>query len=180
MLNRDGRRWLEGLGMEMLKKIGIQPGHHVLDFGCGSGFYAIPAAMLVGDEGKVIALDKNRRKLKVAAQRAWTRGLTNMDIVQTTGDLTLPFPDATMDVVLLYDVLHSDFFDDGGREQLLAEIRRVLKPEGVLSIYPRHMSRGQAITVATTAGFRLVQQLETMLHHGHNIVTDTVFMFTLH
>ena len=38
-----------------LKRIGIQAGVNVLDFGAGSGSYSIPAAQLVGPTGKVYA-----------------------------------------------------------------------------------------------------------------------------
>ena len=43
---------------QVLFEIGIRKGHVVLDHGCGSGTYTIPAAKLVGDEGKVYALDE--------------------------------------------------------------------------------------------------------------------------
>ena len=41
----------------ILKEVGIKPGFHVLDYGCGPGGYIIAAAELVGKSGKIYALD---------------------------------------------------------------------------------------------------------------------------
>ena len=43
--------------MNILKEVGIKPGFHVLDYGCGPGCYIIPLAELVGKSGKIYALD---------------------------------------------------------------------------------------------------------------------------
>ena len=41
----------------ILEQVGIKPGFHVLDYGCGPGSYLIPLAELVGMSGKIYALD---------------------------------------------------------------------------------------------------------------------------
>jgi ubiquinone/menaquinone biosynthesis C-methylase UbiE len=38
--------------IKILEQINIQPGSYVLDYGCGSGSYSIPAAHLVGNNKK--------------------------------------------------------------------------------------------------------------------------------
>ena len=43
--------------MNILKEVGIKPGFHVLDYGCGPGGYIVPLAELVGKSGKIYALD---------------------------------------------------------------------------------------------------------------------------
>jgi ubiquinone/menaquinone biosynthesis C-methylase UbiE len=40
-----------------LSTAGLKPGRNVLEVGCGPGFFTIPAAKIVGDEGFVYALD---------------------------------------------------------------------------------------------------------------------------
>ena len=40
---------------DILSEIGIKPGFHILDYGCGLGSYSIPAADMVGSSGKVYA-----------------------------------------------------------------------------------------------------------------------------
>lgn len=50
------RRWLMN-PMKTLQGAGIQPGQTVLEVGCGTGFFTIPAAQLIGDQGCLVAMD---------------------------------------------------------------------------------------------------------------------------
>jgi len=40
----DVKEWLNGKAEVFLKDIGIKKGDVILDFGCGTGYYTIPAA----------------------------------------------------------------------------------------------------------------------------------------
>jgi ubiquinone/menaquinone biosynthesis C-methylase UbiE len=137
------RKWLEKDGEEFLRKVGIRGGQIVLDFGCGSGNYAIPAARIVGRDGRVYALDKKRRGiwpgegLDKLTQRARSRGLQNIVRMKTSGELKIALEGESVDVVLLYDVLHSYYFPKANdRRRLLREVYRILKPDGFISFYP--------------------------------------------
>ncbi len=55
----------------------IRPGMQVLDFGAGMGFYTIPAARLVGENGRVTAADVQPRMLAALARRAARAGLAS-------------------------------------------------------------------------------------------------------
>ena len=72
------KRWLDSHASEVLAEIGVRKKQVVLDFGCGSGTYTIPAAKLVGDGGKVYALDINRKALDRIEERAKKEGLMNI------------------------------------------------------------------------------------------------------
>ncbi len=50
------RRWLMN-PVKTLQSAEIQPGQAVLEVGCGTGFFTIPAAQMIGDEGCLIAMD---------------------------------------------------------------------------------------------------------------------------
>ncbi|MCK4308341.1 methyltransferase domain-containing protein, partial [candidate division WOR-3 bacterium] len=76
-METDTERWLKKYGKEFLRDIGIREGQTVLDFGCGSGYYTIPAAKIVGSNGKVYALDKDGEKLKEVAEMAASENLSN-------------------------------------------------------------------------------------------------------
>jgi ubiquinone/menaquinone biosynthesis C-methylase UbiE len=43
----------------ILKEVGIKPGFHVLDYGCGSGSYITAVAELAGKSGKIYASQQN-------------------------------------------------------------------------------------------------------------------------
>lgn len=133
----DREKWLEEDGVEFLRRIGIKKGQAVLDFGCGSGNYTIPAAKIVGEEGTVYALDKNKRALDELMRRVEVKELGNIRRMETSGQLKIGLEEESIDVVLLYDVLHPYYFpraEDRGR--ILHEVHRVLKPNGFVSFYP--------------------------------------------
>jgi len=156
----DTRRWLEGDGEAFLKRVGVRKDQNVLDFGCGTGNYAIPAAKIVGEGGKVYALDREDRVLSRARPKAEESRLQNIEIVQTGGEFDTGFEDASMDVVLLYDVLYSHTFPGSAaeRKKLLGEMCRLLKPEGLLSVYPMHGDPEEVKEEAEGQGFRLVEE----------------------
>jgi len=81
--------------------VGIRKGQILLDFGCGSGDYAIPVARIVGQEGKVYALDKDRRDLDKLMERAESEGLENIERMETSGELKIAMEDESFDAVLL-------------------------------------------------------------------------------
>jgi ubiquinone/menaquinone biosynthesis C-methylase UbiE len=142
-MKNNVRKWLEEDGEEFLKRVGLRRGQIVLDFGCGSGNYAIPAARIVGREGKVYALDEKRwgvwpgEGLGELAKRAESRGLGNIVIMKTSGELKIALEAESVDVVLLYDVLHYYYFPQADdRRRLLQEVYRILKPDGSISFYP--------------------------------------------
>ena len=66
-------KWLRGHIEEVLTEIGIEENQRVLDFGCGSGAYAIPAAKLVGKKGRIYALDKSAGALETLKENAENR-----------------------------------------------------------------------------------------------------------
>ena len=126
---------LESQALEVLERIGIRRGQTVLDFGCGSGTYAIPAANIVGEQGRVHALDKDKEALDELMQKAESAGLKNIERMDTSGELGIELTDESVDVVLLFDVFHPFYFpqaDDRGR--LLGEIYRIMKPSAFLSV----------------------------------------------
>lgn len=126
------REWF-GNPRQRLEEAGLERGQAVLDYGCGIGSYAIPAAQIVGDGGVVYALDIHPLAVETVARRADKAGLANVETIRSNRDTGLP--DESLDAVLLYDVLHS--VPDKGA--LLRELYRVLKPGGSLSVVPDHM-----------------------------------------
>jgi ubiquinone/menaquinone biosynthesis C-methylase UbiE len=127
------------LGIKLLERIGIRKGQTVLDFGCGYGAYTIPVAKIVGANGKVYALDKDKEVLDELMQKAGSASLKNIEGVDTSGKLEIGITDESVDVVLLFDVFHSFYFPQAeDRRRLLSEIYRIMKPSALLciSIWP--------------------------------------------
>lgn len=130
-------KWEREQGVNFLKKIGIKTGQTVLDFGTGVGHYCIPAAIVVGETGLIYAVDKEQRELDEVKRKAKQLNLKNIKIMRSSGSVAFIFEDETIDVVLLYDVLH--YLKKIERARLYSEIHRVLKHDGILSVYPKHV-----------------------------------------
>ena len=56
MMESRLRKWLMN-PVKTLQGAGIEPGQTVLEVGCGTGFFTIPAAEMIGDQGCLVAMD---------------------------------------------------------------------------------------------------------------------------
>jgi len=136
--------------MNILKEVGIKPGFHVLDYGCGPGSYIIPLAELVSKSGKIYALDIHPLAIQTVQNIASKRQLTNVETI--CSDCKTGLPDNSVDVILLYDTFH-DLSDPNG---VLEELHRVLKPNQILSFSDHHMKENEIVSKVTNEGlFRL-------------------------
>ncbi len=156
---------LEAHAFEILEKAGIKKGRTILDFGCGSGTYTIPAAKIAGEEGKVYALDKDKKTLDSLMQKAESAGLRSIKRIDASGELKIPLQDESVDIVLLYDVFHSYYFSQvADRKKLLEEVYRVSKPDAFISVWPKHME-SEAKEEIESANFYLEREYSGMLIH---------------
>ncbi|HET6372626.1 MAG TPA: class I SAM-dependent methyltransferase [Candidatus Polarisedimenticolia bacterium] len=86
-------------GERTIERLALRPGENVLDVCCGSGASAIPAAERVGPGGRVLAVDLAERLLGLAASKARSRGLLNLETRK--GDLLdLGLPPESFDAVV--------------------------------------------------------------------------------
>ncbi|HYZ80813.1 MAG TPA: methyltransferase domain-containing protein [Solirubrobacteraceae bacterium] len=109
-----------------LSLLGLAPGAHCLDVGCGAGPELGWLAQEVGPEGSVVGLDRSRQLLDAAAGRH-----DDAVITLVYGDaLALPFPDERFDGVRTDRTLQH--VDDPARA--LSELVRVTRPGGRIVI----------------------------------------------
>lgn len=130
LMGSKARRWLMN-PMKTLQGAGILPGQTVLEVGCGTGFFTIPAAQLIGDEGCLIAMDALADYIKQVAKKAESAGLKNVQVVKRDA-LNTGLGSGTIDTALLFGVLPWPALP---LSRLLPEMHRVLKPEGSLSVW---------------------------------------------
>ncbi|MFC4859353.1 class I SAM-dependent methyltransferase [Actinophytocola glycyrrhizae] len=118
---------LRRIHREMGTLAGLLAGHEVLDVGCGTGNLLrtvgrqYPGAELTG-------LDPDRKALARARRKARRAGI---DVRLDRGFAQeLPYPDGSFDRVFSSLMLHH--LDTASKDELLAEVRRVLRPDGLL------------------------------------------------
>ena len=119
--------WSE-LTREQLAASRLAAGQRVLDLAGGTGDPALAVAAAVGPTGHVVVTDLAPQMLEIARANAVRAGLANLSFAVVDAH-AMPFPDATFDRVTCR--LGVMFFWDC--PQALREIRRVLKPGGIVS-----------------------------------------------
>jgi len=139
--------------MNILKEVGIKPGFHVLDYGCGPGSYIVPVAELLGKSGKIYALDIHPLAIRKVQDIASKKQLANVETILS--DWQTGLANSSLDAVLLYDAFHhlSD------TDVVLKELHRVLKRDGILSFSDHHMRENEIVSEVTNSGlFRLLRK----------------------
>jgi demethylmenaquinone methyltransferase/2-methoxy-6-polyprenyl-1,4-benzoquinol methylase len=114
-----------------LRGADIQPGQTVLEVGCGTGFFTLPAAKLIGDEGCLVAMDALSDFVEQVLKKVKSADLKNVRVVKRDA-LNTGLSAATIDTALLFGVLPWPALP---LNRLLPEMHRVLKPEGRLAVW---------------------------------------------
>jgi ubiquinone/menaquinone biosynthesis C-methylase UbiE len=117
----------------VFNQLALKLGDWFLDLGSGPGDYSLRAAKLVGEKGRVFALDKWEQAFQQASERAREMGYAQIKPVLTDLNQALPLNDRSIDLCLMSTVLHS-FARPKFGHKVFAEIKRVLKPQGRLAI----------------------------------------------
>jgi len=143
---------------DVIKSSGIQSGQRVLEIGCGSGGFTTFVARVVGPTGHVEALDiqsgmltQLERKLALPENQ----DIQNITLHQASA-YELPFEDGVLDLVYLITVLP----EIPDQSRALAEIKRVLKPGGILAVSellldPDYPLKGTTARRGEKAGFQV-------------------------
>ena len=117
---------------------GIKEGFTVIDYGCGPGGYLKRVSRLIGETGKVYAVDIHELAIKSVKKKIEKYNLKNVEPVLADG-YTCDIDDHTADMIYAVDMFHMI------REQIpfLKELHRLLKKNGVLIIDDGHQSRNE-------------------------------------
>jgi ubiquinone/menaquinone biosynthesis C-methylase UbiE len=107
-----GASWLERPEREeeenpkrIIESLKIQPGQTVVDLGAGSGYYTFRMLPLVGEKGKIVAVDVQKEMLTIIRNRMKKEKVSNIDLV--LGEEKDPkLPPNSVDLILMVDVYH--------------------------------------------------------------------------
>ncbi len=108
---------------------GVKEGETVLDLGSGAGIDCFIASKKVGPSGKVIGLDMTPAMLEAARRNAKEGGYTNVEFRKGDAE-DMPIESGSVDWVISNCVINLA----PDKQKVFAEINRVLKPGGRISI----------------------------------------------
>ncbi|MGB2762553.1 MAG: class I SAM-dependent methyltransferase [Minisyncoccales bacterium] len=110
---------------QIIKNLRLRKDMVAVDFGCGSGSWALPLAERLED-GKVIAIDVLEEPLSALQGKAKAKNLDNVEIILADIERSSKLEDEIADFVLMTDLL----FEVDDVNAVLKEGKRVLKKEG--------------------------------------------------
>jgi ubiquinone/menaquinone biosynthesis C-methylase UbiE len=115
---------------------GIRQGMTVVDYGCGPGRYTIRFSKLVGETGRVYAVDIHPLAVEAVRRKIAEYQLQNVVPMLASG-YDSPIPDHTADVVCALDM----FFAIQMPAEFLGELKRITRQDGMLIIDDGHQPR---------------------------------------
>jgi ubiquinone/menaquinone biosynthesis C-methylase UbiE len=120
---------------KMIEAIGLKPGTRIADVGSGPGYFTIKFARLVGDSGKVFAIDTVKEHLDYVSASAAKNGLKNIQLVQTS-DHSIGMGEEKVDVAWMCSLYHIVYvtFNEKAKDEFVESIKKALNPGGTLYV----------------------------------------------
>ncbi|MBP6948893.1 MAG: methyltransferase domain-containing protein [Candidatus Pacebacteria bacterium] len=122
----------------LVRELYLKPGDRVADIGCGTGAYTIALAEEVGEMGQVYAVDVHREALHTLIGTLEKRNIQNVEMLWADAEEYIPIDGFSLDAVVVSNVL----FQVSNIHSLLANVLKILKPEGQLLIVEWSDSHG--------------------------------------
>lgn len=150
----------------------VRPGDVVLDLGCGPGFFTVPLAEMVGERGRVIAVDLQPEMLEKLCDRIQASPLQSRIVIHQCEPHTIG-PTEPADLAVALYVLH----EVPDPDRFLGEVHDALKPGGqLLLIEPKgHVSAPnfeETLAQAAKVGFRVVSRPRVVFGRAALLVRD--------
>ena len=118
--------------MKILEGADIRPGQKVLEVGCGTGFFTIPAARVIGDQGCLVAMDILPISVETVAKKVQAANLNNVRVIKADA-LDTQLEAESMDTIMIFGVIPAPMLP---MDKLLTEMHRILKPGGTMAVWP--------------------------------------------
>jgi ubiquinone/menaquinone biosynthesis C-methylase UbiE len=159
----------------VLKSIGAKRGVVMADLGSGPGFFTVPMAQIVGEEGLVYAVDGNQAMLNALKENLANAGVNPKVVKIINSDVcSTGVPDASVDLVLFANLLH----EVADRKAFFQELHRISKPDAIIvdldwkKIQTEHgpplkerLSENEASAVFAENGFSVIKQVDVGPYH---------------
>ncbi|MCK5491102.1 MAG: methyltransferase domain-containing protein [Candidatus Pacebacteria bacterium] len=160
----------------IIENLNIKNGMTVADFGCGAGYFTIPIAKIVKNNGKVYAIDVLSSSLESVSSKAKLYGLLNITTIRANVESkkSSKIEDESTDFVILANIL----FQTNDYDSILNEARRITKNDGKIVIIdwiPSKISMGPKFEhclsendikkLAIKNGLKAIRVIDAGSHH---------------
>ena len=164
---------------EVIALLGVAEGAQVADVGAGGGYFTFRLARVVGDTGRIYAVDVDEDMVAYLKERAAADEVGNVEVIHAKLDDPL-LPDGRMDLVFTSNTYHHI----EQRSHYFVRLRTDLAPKGRVAIldhndqhwFPRmfgHATPKQTIVdEMTAAGYRLVDDFDVVKRQHVEAVTE--------
>ena len=168
---------------DILKKLGVSHGQVVADLGCGSGYFVVEASRIVGNSGRVYAIDVQKPALSTVVSKAETYELSNIKTVWSDAEVfggARKVKNASVDVMLLIQLFSQTY----KHQDVFREAVRMTKPEGQIVVIDwrpdrltygppkgRRLSVEQIRAIAQQAGWRHSEDIYIGEYHFGIVIT---------
>ncbi len=150
---------------EIIKALDLKEGDTVADIGAGGGYYSLRFAEIVGSNGKVFAVDKNKEFLSYIKEQAEEKGLDNIATIEVKENIELP--ENSLDLIFMRNLTHHL----KNRTEYFKGLKKFLKSVGKIAVIDYHkgslfdfhrfffhsISKNSIINEMKRAGFKLVK-----------------------
>jgi ubiquinone/menaquinone biosynthesis C-methylase UbiE len=159
---------------EMVKSLGLKPGDKVADIGSGPGYFSFKFSNLVGDKGRVYAIDTVKEHLAYIDSFNSKNGIKNIKTVLTE-DNTIGMKGEQVDVAWMCSLYHIIYvaFTERAKDEFVESIKNALKedgilyvadnglvPDGVLPYHAPYIDKNLLIGQFQAYGFRLIKEYQ--------------------
>ena len=153
---------------KVLEKFGLQKGTLIADIGCGIGYFTFPAGDIVGEKGKVFAIDISNDMIEFVENKIREENISNIrTIISKESDLIIE--KENVDFAFLCTVLH----EVEEPQVFLEDACRILKNKGTLAVVEwnneelgfgpdikERMDMGLVKSLLFEVGFKEVEEIE--------------------
>lgn len=112
-----------------LVSLGLHEGDVMADIGCGIGYFTISASKIVGDSGKIFAIDILPEMLQEVEIKVKENNISNIKTILTEEN-DLKLREGTITIAFISNVLH----EAENKEEFISEIKRSLSFQGRIAI----------------------------------------------
>ncbi len=165
-------------GKLLAEELNIKKGDCILDVGCGTGRLAEYISEIIGNKGRIYSIDPAEYRIQVAQKKIKDKNLPNISFEVGSGEDLSNFADNSFDTVIM-NVVFGWITD---KKTTLAEVYRVLKPDGLMGITTSSKGLPGPLMVITDELLKrepYASEVGSNMDSGKSITTDRLLQLLI-